>query len=404
MSRNTLTRRGFMVSLGAWAGGIATGLLSSPLLAARSGRLLGASVAGSAKQLTVALQLDEPVAYKVFTLNEPDRVVIDLQDTRLATQLNAISLSQDPVASVRYATRDNGSIRLVLELANAVTVKSAMKSKGSQNVLEIVLTSSGTPKRKSKPESQPEKSRSEPSSSEPAKNKFIVMIDPGHGGKDPGATGKNGTREKDVVLEVARKLKARLNRDKGVKAMLTRESDTFIPLLERINIAHRNKADLFVSIHADASPNAQLNGSTVYILSETGASSEAARLLAESENAYDVKFGGMRINGASNPLASVLIDLSQNAMAERSLSLAKGVLTELSKVNDPLRKRVESAGFVVLKSPDIPSMLVETAFISNPAEEKRLRTAEYQQKIANAMYKGIKRYQVAYADNNVRNA
>ena len=422
MNSNKLSRRGFILKLGTWAGGVSAGLFAPNVFAARSGKLIGAKVSGSGDTLTVALQLDEPVKHKVFTLDAPDRVVVDLLDTRMDANLNS-GLKQSPITAIRYAERDGG-VRVVLELAETMTAKAQMQAVGSQNVLNITLTGSGKARSSDKkpekpadkkPESAPksadkpsksEKSRHEEERPEPTpagKRSFIVVIDPGHGGKDPGAIGRNGTREKDVVLEVARKLKARLNREKGIKALLTRESDVFIPLLDRINIAHRNKADLFISVHADASPNSLVNGSTVYILSENGASSEAARLLAESENSYDVRFGGVSINDTSNRIASVLLDLSQNAMTERSLSLANGVLSELSKVNNPLRNKVESAGFVVLKSPDIPSMLVETAFLSNPAEEKRLRTAEYQQKLANAMFKGIKRYQVAYL-GGLRNA
>ena len=416
MNSNKLTRRGFIIKLGAFAGAMTAGLGSPMLLAARPSNLIGAKLSGNAERLTFALRLDEPVKYKVFTLDAPNRVVIDLLNTHIDSVLPT-NIAQAPVTAVRYATREGGLVRVVLELSEAVGVSSNLQSDGSQNVLNLVLTPTGVgkadnrnePRPEKKPEkkpepnnTKPEKSRkaepAEPATTQPRKDKFIVMIDPGHGGKDPGAIGRNGTREKDVVLEVARKLKTRLNREKGIKAILTRDSDTFIPLPERINIAHRNKADLFVSIHADASPNSQVNGSTVYILSENGASSEAARLLAESENSYDVKFGGVSINDTSNRLATVLLDLSQNAMTERSLSLANAVLSELSKVNNPLRNKVESAGFVVLKSPDIPSMLVETAFLSNPAEEKRLRTAEYQQKLANAMFKGVKRYQVAFLE------
>ncbi len=420
MNSNKLSRRGFIIKLGALAGTMTTGLGMPMLLAARPSNLIGAKLSGGAERVTFALRLDEPVKYKVFTLDAPNRVVIDLLNTHIDSVLS--TSAQAPVTAVRYATREGGLVRVVLELSEAVSVSSALQADGSQNVLNLVLTPTGAgkadnrnePRPEKKPEkkpepnnTKPEKSRkaepAEPATTQPRKDKFIVMIDPGHGGKDPGAIGRNGTREKDVVLEVARKLRTRLNREQGIKAILTRDSDTFIPLPERINIAHRNKADLFISIHADASPNSLVNGSTVYILSENGASSEAARLLAESENSYDVKFGGVSINDTSNRLATVLLDLSQNAMTEHSLGVAKAVLSELSKVNNPLRNKVESAGFVVLKSPDIPSMLVETAFLSNPAEEKRLRTAEYQHKLANAMFKGIKRYQVAYLEGR-RNA
>ncbi|HPQ94150.1 MAG TPA: N-acetylmuramoyl-L-alanine amidase, partial [Thiolinea sp.] len=231
---------------------------------------------------------------------------------------------------------------------------------------------------------------------------FIVVIDPGHGGRDPGAVGVNGTLEKAVVLEVGRKLKNLIDRKPGMKAILTRSNDSFVPLRQRIDIARRHNADLFVSVHADANPSSRVKGSTVYILSENGASSEAARLLAESENSYELRLGDVRLTGSDAKVASILLDLSQSATMDRSLEVAKSTLAELSRINNPLRKKVESAGFVVLKAPDIPSMLVETAFISNPTEEKRLRTADYQQRLAEAMFRGIHRYQLAHSqfENN----
>lgn len=421
MNTKKLSRRHFILKLSAFAGAVASGFHAPQALAAghRAGRLTGAKLSGSPDQVVFALQLDEPIDYKVFTLDSPDRVVIDLLNTSMAGKLKQGAHDRAPITSIRYAASDdNHRLRVVLDVSEQVAVKAAMKADGSSNVLAVTLTPTGkgsdTPPKKAekaeKPAEKPtekkavkkQKASSEPErpiTSEPSKGKFIVVIDPGHGGKDPGAVGSNGTREKDVVLEVARKLKTRINREKGMKAVLTRESDTFIPLRTRMDIAHQHKADLFISVHADANPSSRVSGSSVYILSENGASSEAARLIAESENSYELKFGGGNLNNTSNRIASVLLDLSQNAMIDRSLSLAKGVLGEIAKVNNPLRNRVESAAFMVLKSPDIPSMLVETAFISNPGEEKRLRTADYQQKLASAVFQGVKRYQIAYADN-----
>jgi N-acetylmuramoyl-L-alanine amidase len=387
--------------------------LPSTLLAAVNGRLTGAKLEGSPGQITFSLLLDEPVEHKVFTLKDPNRVVIDLLNTRLSGQLKQGAHERFPVTGIRYAERPEGHLRVVLDVAESVKVQTAMQTRGSQNTLKVTVQGSGMippPVEKKKAVSSakaaPEKkSKEKPVTSEPPRSKFIVVIDPGHGGKDPGAIGNNGTREKDVVLQVARKLKTLINKEKGMKAVLTRDADKFIPLRQRIEFAHQQKANLFISVHADANHNARVNGSSVYILSETGASSEAAHLLAESENAYDLKFGGHRLQDTNTRLASVLLDLSQSAMMERSLDLAKNVLNELSKVNDPLRRRVESARFMVLRSPEIPSMLVETAFISNPTEERRLRTAEYQQKLATAMFKGVKRYHVAnHANRNRANA
>ncbi|UJS24978.1 N-acetylmuramoyl-L-alanine amidase [Thiothrix winogradskyi] len=408
MNSKKLSRRSFILKLGALAGAVASGFNSVQALAAEAvaGHLTGANLSGTADKLNFLLQLDAPIAYKVFTLDKPDRVVIDLKNTTMQGKLKQGAHDRKPITGIRYSDREDGSLRVVLDVAEQVAVKSSLTAEGNSHVLTVSLNPTGKGSSGSGKSKPPKKSAEEskqlekPATTEPSKGKFIVVIDPGHGGKDPGAVGANGTLEKDVVLQVARKLKARIDREKGMKAILTRDGDKFIPLRERMDIAHKYKADLFISVHADANPSTRVSGSSVYILSENGASSEAARLLAESENSYELKFG---VRHTSDKIASVLLDLSQNAMMDRSLSLAKGVLNELAKVNNPLRRRVESARFVVLRSPDIPSMLVETAFISNPAEEKRLRTAEYQQKLASAMFQGVKRYQVAYADNGRAN-
>lgn len=423
MDSKNVTRRHFLLKVGTLASAVASGwIVPNSLLAAPKGRLTGARLEGNTAEVTFSLLLDEPIEHKVFTLNNPERVVIDLLDTRLSGQLKQGAHDRPPITGIRYAERPEGHLRVVLDVSQSVSIKTTMQTEGSKNVLNVNLMPANggnfasptappaAPIAEEKPKEQPPakqpavEKKEKPVTNDPPRSKFIVVIDPGHGGKDPGAIGGNGTQEKDVVLEVARKLKARINKEKGMSAVLTRDSDTFIPLRQRMEFAHQQKADLFISVHADANPNAKVNGSSVYILSETGASSEAARLLAESENAYDIKFGELSLNDANNHLASVLLDLSQSAMMERSLNLAKGVLAELTKVNNPLRRQVESARFMVLRSPDIPSMLVETAFISNPAEERRLRTAEYQQKLATAMFKGVKRYQVAYASAGNRNA
>ncbi len=414
MNSNNLTRRGFIIKVGAVVGTIAAGFAASGVFAEpKENQLVGASLEGNGVKLTFSLLLDAPAKYKVFTLQAPDRVVVDLLNTRIQGKLKQGAHDRPPIQAIRYSERDDGRLRVVLELSQAVEVKTALQNKGGQNALSIVLTpvgkkTTGVDKEKPRQTEKParkashEEDTNKPVTRQPARDKFIVVIDPGHGGKDPGAIGPTGTMEKDVVLEVARKLKTRINRERGMKAILTRDADVFIPLRTRMDIAHQQKADLFISIHADATTNTKIGGSSVYILSETGASSEAARLLAESENSYELRFGDRSLTDTNARIASVLLDLSQNAMMDRSLNLANGVLTELAKVDSPLRRQVESAQFVVLKSPDIPSMLVETAFISNPSEEKRLRTAQYQQKLASAMFKGVKRYQIAYTGETGR--
>lgn len=398
-SSNKLTRRNFLFKLGALASAVAGGFATPNVWAeAAKGQLTGASLTGTSKSLTFTLKLNEAVKYKVFTLSSPDRVVIDLLDTKLAGKLKRGTHDRPPLKAIRYAAREDGRLRVVLDMREEV--KASAKIQG--NTLKVTMKPTGrgsTAKAKQAPSDKQQK----PVTKKPASGRFIVAIDPGHGGRDPGAVGPAGTREKDVVLQVARRLQKKINADKGMKAVLTRDKDTYIPLRKRMDIAHKHKADLFISVHADANPSSRVRGSSVYILSERGASSEAARLLAVSENSYDIKFGNRSLHKRDSKVASVLLDLSQNAMIDRSLNVAKGVLGELSKVNNPLRRTVESARFVVLRSPDIPSMLVETAFISNPTEEKRLRTADYQQKLANAMFRGVKKYQVAYADNKQMN-
>jgi len=224
---------------------------------------------------------------------------------------------------------------------------------------------------------------------------LIIAIDAGHGGEDPGAIGKNGTREKDVVLAIARAVAQRVDAEPGMKAVLTRSGDYFVPLRDRMRRARAQQADLFVSIHADSIRDRSVDGSSVYILSQRGATNEAARWLAERENASDL-IGGVSLDDKGDVLASVLLDLSQSAALSASQAAAEQVLHQLNQVGEVRKPLVQQAGFVVLKSPDIPSMLVETAYISNPEEEQRLRGPAHQAKLAAAIYQGVREY--FYAD------
>ncbi len=407
MQNQYLTRRNFILKLAAASGVLGSTLLTSQVWAAAPrGKLIGAKLSGNSNALKVSLMLSAPVKYKTFTLSNPDRVVIDLYNTELDGSLKQGRHDRPPLQAIRYAVRDDGKLRVVLDMANSVNVDSAMSNEGVLT-LSISNREASTNSRRRR---QAEKASSQdvaPDDEGPAPSSrasFVVAIDPGHGGHDPGAIGKQGTQEKDVVLAVAKKLKARINGAAGMRAVLTRSDDRYVDLRERTEIARRNNADLFISIHADANNRANLHGSSVYILSENGASSEAARLLADSENSYELRLGNVRLAGNSDKIASILLDLSQNATMDRSLSLAKRTLRELSSVSNPLRPQVESASFVVLKAPEIPSMLVETAFISNAAEEQRLRSAEYQQQLADAIFKGVRSYQKAYHPNSRRSS
>jgi N-acetylmuramoyl-L-alanine amidase len=219
----------------------------------------------------------------------------------------------------------------------------------------------------------------------------VVAVDAGHGGQDPGATGRGGTREKDVVLAIARALAARINGEPGMRAVLTRNRDEFLVLRERIRRARVAKADMFISVHADSIANRDVSGASVYVLSERGASNETARWLAERENAADL-MGGVSLDDKDNTLASVLLDLSQSANISASMTAAQRVLAQLDGVGQVRKSEVQQAGFVVLKSPDIPSMLVETAYISNPSEELRLRNPRQQAGVADAIFSGVRSY------------
>ena len=217
------------------------------------------------------------------------------------------------------------------------------------------------------------------------------MLDPGHGGEDPGAVGRGGSYEKNVTLSIARRLKAKIDAEPNMRSLLTRDGDFFIPLQQRVQKARRVQADLFVSVHADAFVKPTARGSSVFVLSENGASSSAARWLAQKENAADL-IGGVNVGVKDPHLARTLLDLSQTATINDSLKLGKDVLGELGRINTLHKGQVEQAGFAVLKAPDIPSILVETAFISNPEEEKRLADDDYQDQMAEAILRGIKRY------------
>ena len=220
------------------------------------------------------------------------------------------------------------------------------------------------------------------------KTKFVIAIDAGHGGKDPGAVGRGGTLEKDIVLSISKKLYKLLKKEKNIKPVLIRTKDYYIPLRQRIKKARKYKADLFISIHADAARNKKARGSSVYVLSQHGATSEAAKWLANKENSADL-IGGVSIEDKDNVLAQVILDLSQSATIETSIKAASVLLSKIGKVSKLHLKNIEQAGFVVLKSPDIPSILVETAFLSNSKEEKKLRTKKFQNNIAKALRDGI---------------
>lgn len=335
----------------------------------------------------VVFELSSQVEYSLLTLHSPDRLVIDFKNTRINSKTQQFPFDDPALRRIRHAARNGTDLRMVLDLAKPVKPKTFLLLPDGQNGHRLVVDLG--PARLSNETAQQPTQNIETQST-PLRD-VVIAIDAGHGGKDPGAVGKRGTHEKDIVLSVARKLEALIKREKGMRAVLIRDRDVFLPLRERIRRARAAKADLFVSIHADASRNRRAHGSSVYILSRNGASSEQARWLAKKENEADL-IGGISLDDKDDVLAGVLLDLSMTGTMEASHELANSLLGSLKQVGKLHSKNVEKAGFVVLKSPDVPSVLVETAFISNVKEEKRLRTQSHQQALAQAMLGGIRNY------------
>lgn len=345
----------------------------------------------------VVLDLSAPVKHKAFLLDQPGRVVLDVPRAHLKSKQALPEVAKDSPLGVVTATRsgklpDNG-LRLVFEVSGKVAIQTSTAAPAGNAGHRLILDITGPATARTvavTPPPQPVAIRPAHAPSESGRD-IIIAVDAGHGGVDPGASGRKGTREKDIVLSVAKLLAARINREPGMKAVLTRDGDYFITLQERTRRARKAKADLFVSIHADAIADPDVSGSSVYILSERGASSEAARWLAERENAADLK-GGVALAGKDPVIQGVLLDLSQAASIAASMTAAENVLKSLHRVGEVRKPRVQQAGFVVLKSPDIPSMLVETAFISNREEERKLNLPAHREKLANAIFDGIEKY------------
>ena len=360
----------------------------------------------SEQKTRLVFDLSDRTDFTIFLLKNPDRLVIDLKNTKQSNVPTLPSLIGTPIQNIRYAQQPQNSLRVVLDLTQSLSYTSQLLPPSGQQAHRLVIDLANKNGTLSKPIKNNKKVITTLSNKEIAKpttiqarkiNKpvtrrdIVIAIDAGHGGKDPGAIGKLGTKEKDIVLAIARKLAKLVNNEPGMRAYLTRKKDVFISLRQRIKRARIQKADMFISIHADAFDRPSARGASVFVLSERGASSEAAQMLADKENAADL-VGGISLEDKDDLLASVLLDLSQTASLEASLEVAQTVLFGLKRVGNTHKKQVESASFVVLKSPDIPSILVETAFISNPAEERKLRTKGHQNKLALAMMSGIRNY------------
>ncbi len=327
----------------------------------------------------IVFDLTGPASHKIIVLENPHRIVLDVEDTSLKAQLDSLQLEGTPIRKLRSAVREGDDLRIVLDMSTAVKPKSfelkANDRAGDRLVLDVYDISSKTTAVKK-------------SVTQSARRDIIIAIDAGHGGEDPGATGPGNLREKNVVLSIARELEVLFKADRGYNPKMIRSGDYYVSLKGRRDLAHKHQADLFVSIHADAFKRKEAHGASVYALSTSGATSTAARYLAQRENSADL-VGGVRLSDKDDMLAGVLADLSMTSTLDTSLGLGSGVLKKVDKISALHKNRVEQAGFAVLKSPDIPSILVETGFISNPTEAKNLGSRTYRKKMAAQIHAGI---------------
>ena len=357
----------------------------------------------SAAMTQVVIELESATSPQFFVLEKPLRAVVDLPGTR-ATPSKKMPTAQGAVRALRKGAQADGTLRLVIDLEEGAQVRwRADNTPGRRFTLEVTgKNSPSISAATTAAATAPVTSAGASASTAPVKpiktehapvggRDVIVAIDAGHGGQDPGAIGRGGTREKDVVLEIARELAERVNREPGMRAILTRDGDYFLTLRQRIRRARDAGAELFVSVHADSVRDPSVSGSSVYVLSLKGATDEQSRLLADRENAADLA-GGVSLDDKDPVIASVLVDLAQSAQISQSMVAAERVLRSLARVNDVRKPQVQQAGFVVLKSPDIPSMLVETAFISSPADERLLGKADRRQALAEAIFDGIRQF------------
>lgn len=344
----------------------------------------------SEDKVRLVFDLSGPVSYKTFTLSAPERLIIDVSGASLDGDFSQLALNDTVIRGIRSGPLGQGDTRIVLDLRSPVLLNSFLLAPqdGQSHRLVLDLVSANPI------QIAPKVPRETPQTSAHPKRNIIVVVDPGHGGKDPGAVGAKGEREKDVVLSIAQMLAKRLKKEKGFDVKLVRNDDFFVPLRKRVAIARQHKADIFISVHADAAPRLTASGASVYCLSEGGATSATARFMAQRENGADLLGATSLLNLKDKDpmLAGVILDMSMNATIAASLQLGSTVLGSLADITTLHQKRVEQAGFAVLKSPDVPSILVETGFISNARDSQRLVTARHQQAVADGLFKGLQRY------------
>ena len=404
-SRRTVLKAGATLLLSFFTTGVA-----------RAAGIVAVRVWPAADYTRVTLENDSKLKVSHFVVKDPHRLVVEIEGVELDAKLKSLVAKIQPndpyIAQVRVGQNRPGVIRMVFDLKEEIQPQVfSLEPVGEYKhrlIFDLFPLNPVDPiadfLQKNQPQSDPRAPSDNPPTAKTGPNEdntsaltrmITIALDPGHGGEDPGAVGRGGSFEKNVVLSIARRLKSRLEQQANVRVMLTRDGDYFVPLHVRVQKARKVQADLFVSIHADAFIEPTARGSSVFALSEKGASSTAARWLANKENAADL-IGGVNLRSKNQQLASVLLDLSTTAQINDSMKLAKSVLGEIGNINRLHKAQVEQAGFAVLKAPDIPSILVETAFISNPEEEAKLTDESYQDKMADALMRGIHKYLVKH--------
>ena len=361
-------------------------LLTSTIVSASVTDIDGLRVRPSPERTRIVFDLGQPVDHKIFSLTDPYRLVIDISSARLNRDVSKLNLKDTPIHSIRTSLRNDGKdIRVVLDLSEEVRPRSFVLKPIMQYGDRLVIDLYDKDKPREQIEEKKERTLSE-------MREVVVAIDAGHGGDDPGAVGHGKLYEKNVVLGISKYLHDLFEKEPGFRAKLIREGDYYVALRKRTEIARASQADVFLSIHADAFKTSKVHGASVYAISQKGATSEAARWLAENENRADLigGVGSVSLDDKDDLLAGVLLDLSMSASLQSSLEMGDAVLGQLGQINKLHKKRVEQAAFAVLKSPDIPSLLIETGYISNPGEARKLGTKSHQRKLAKAIFSGVK--------------
>lgn len=379
--------------------------ITLPLQAFASTQINGVRLWRAPDNTRLVFDLSGPVQHSVFSLSAPERIVIDISHAKLSTQLKGLTGGTSPITQVRTGSQPADKLRIVLDISQQVTPKSFTLAPNQQYGHRLVVDLFDNPPKQSAPtKTRPREPLNTAKATAPTaklsklpasqKRDIVIAIDPGHGGEDPGAIGPGNIYEKDVVLQISKELQRQINAEKGFRAELVRTGDYFIPLRRRTEIARKKGADLFVSVHADAAPRASAFGASVFALSDSGATSETARWLADSENRSDLigGAGNVKLDDKDAMLAGVLLDLSMTASLSSSLDVGQKILSNMGRITPLHKKRVEQAGFMVLKSPDMPSILVETGFITNPNESRKLANPGHQQALARSIHSGIRQF------------